>query len=74
MNKVPVLPGFKDVTAPKKGTKRKQDEVKVIASARPTKKVVGKNVLPAPNLVSENLIDELGIFDVPGAGMLSLML
>jgi hypothetical protein len=62
-------PGLKDVTAAKKGSKRKQDEVKVSASARPTKKVATKNdQQPTPLLVNDNLIDDFGLFDVPGAG------
>lgn len=72
-SKAPVPPSFKDVAAPKKGTKRKQDEVKATASTRPTKKAAGKNEPMAPVLVSDNLIDDLGVFDVPGAGMLSLL-
>lgn len=73
VSKVPVPPGFKDVTAPKKGTKRKQDEVKAIASTRPNKKLAGKNEQPTTKLVNDDLIDDLGVFDVPGAGTLSLV-
>ncbi|KAE9966325.1 hypothetical protein BLS_007072 [Venturia inaequalis] len=68
VSKAPVPPGFKDVTAPKKGTKRKQDEVKAIASTRPNKKLAGKNEQPTTKLVNDDLIDDLGVFDVPGAG------
>lgn len=70
MSKAAVPPGFKDVTAPKKGMKRKQDEAKMTASTRPAKKVAGKNEQPTPVLVNDNLIDDLGVFDVPGAGRL----
>lgn len=68
MSNAAVPPGFKDVTAPKKGTKRKQDEAKVTASTRPAKKVAGKS---EQVLVNDNLIDDLGVFDVPGAGRLT---
>jgi hypothetical protein len=68
VTKAPLPPGFKDVTAAKKGSKRKQDEAKVSASSRPAKKISGKSDQPAAVLVNDNLIDDLGEFDVPGAG------
>lgn len=70
VTKAPLPPGFKDVTAAKKGSKRKQDEVKVSASSRPAKKVSSTRDQPAAVLVNDNLIDDLGVFDVPGAGMM----
>ncbi|TID18236.1 gb [Venturia nashicola] len=73
MRKGPVPPGFKDVTAPKKGTKRKQDEAKVKSSARPNKKVASNNEPLPSTLVNGSLIDDLGVFDVPGAGSTTVL-
>jgi len=71
ITKAPLPPGFKDVTTAKKGTKRKQDEAKVSATTKPAKKIAGKNEQTTSVLVDDNLIDDLGIFDVPGAGRIS---
>lgn len=71
MAKVAVPPGFKDVTGPKRGPKRKQDEVKATASTRPAKKIASRHEKSAAILMDNNFIDDLSVFDVPGAGRLS---
>ncbi|QDS76229.1 hypothetical protein FKW77_008729 [Venturia effusa] len=70
MEKASIPPGFTDVAAPKRGKKRKQDETK---SARPIKKVAGKTEQSAPAFVPNDLIDDLAVFDVSGAGSATVL-